>query len=90
MTMTFENDAVLFLTDARGVYIPRDFATSVVRECVTGVTDDQWKVLETGPDHEWYWETWDTVEQNAVIKDPVSKVNYTLYQDGDVWLIPQT
>ena len=42
--MTFENDAILLLSDARGQYIPRDFAREVKRECVTGVTEEDWAI----------------------------------------------
>ncbi len=79
----------LFLSDARGVYIPRDFAQSIKRECVTGISDDDYKILEAGPDHEWYWEAWEDVCNNAVVTDPQSGTVYTVYQDGDCWLIEQ-
>jgi hypothetical protein len=79
----------LFLSDARGVYIPRDFATSVKRDCVSGVSEEDWATLEAGPDNEWYWEAWTDVLDQAVLTDPVSGVKYTVYQDGDCWLIPE-
>jgi hypothetical protein len=85
--MTFENDAILLLSDARGQYIPRDFAREVKRECVTGVTEEDWAILEE-PDHEWYWEAWNDVEQNAVVTDPTSGIEYIVYQNGDCWLVP--
>jgi hypothetical protein len=76
----------LFLSDARGVYIPRDFAQSVVREHVTGVSDENYSVLEAGPDHEWYWEAWTEVCDSAVITATDGTV-YRLEQDGDCWLV---
>lgn len=79
----------LFLSDARGIYIPRDFAESIKRDCVAGVSDEDWTTLEAGPDHEWYWEAWDDVCDKAVITDPSNGTVYTVYQDGDCWLIPQ-
>ena len=81
-------DSELFLSDARGVYIPRDFAESVRRELVENVSDDEWQIMLSGPEHEWYWDAWNDVEQKAVIND--GNRRWTLYQDGDLWLIPIT
>lgn len=90
MTSTYRPEPLLWLSDARGVYIPRDFATSFSNRAkdVSGVTDEQWAILEAGPDHEWYWETWNEVEQSARIRDDQRNVTYGVYQNGDCWLIP--
>jgi len=80
--------AILFADSARGVFIPQHFAESVRRDCVTGVSADDWAILESGPDAEWHWETWETVESRAVITAPDTGIAYTLYQDGDLWLVP--
>lgn len=77
----------LFYDGNRGQYIPQHFAQDIKRECVEGVSDDQYEILEAGPEHEWYWETWDEVLNNALVVD-FDGVKYTLYQDGDVWLVP--
>lgn len=87
--MTRKPEPILFLSDARGVYIPRDFANEVKRECVANVSDDIWPVLEAGPDHEWYWDAWTIVESNAVVTDPATDIKYRVYQDGDCWLLPE-
>ena len=85
----FENDAILLLDSNRGIYIPRDFANEIKRECVDGVSDDDWRVLEAGPDHEWYWEAWNDVENNAIVTDPSNGIRYRIYQDGDCFLVPE-
>lgn len=82
-----EAERELFLSDTRGVYIPRDFAQCVHREQVIGVSPEDWEVLEAGPDHEWYWETWQSVCDNAVITSKESGTVYTLDQNGDLWII---
>ena len=82
-----EAHRILLLSDARGQYIPRDFAREVKRECVSGISADEWETLEAGPDHEWYWETWNDVERNAVITDSTTGIQYHIMQDGDCWLI---
>ena len=80
----------LWLNDARGVYIPRDFAKSFVDrdKNVSGVTAEEWTRLEAGPDEAWYWEVWDNVLDNAIVTDN-DGVKYRLYQEGDLWLIPE-
>jgi len=82
-------EMLLWLSDARGIYIPRDFATSFTdrSKSVSGVADDNWEILEAGPDHEHYWEAWDQVLTNATVVDNNGHT-YTLHQDGDLWLIP--
>jgi hypothetical protein len=86
-------DKLLWLNDARGVYIPRDFATSFVNRAknVTGVSDENWAILEAGPhDNEHYWDTWDDVLNNAVVvSEGATIVKYRLHQEGDLWLIPE-
>jgi hypothetical protein len=83
-------DMILWLDDARGVYILRDFATSFQNrnESVSGVSDEDWEILEAGPDHECYWDTWSDVEQNAQVIDE-NGVKYRLYMNGDLWLVPE-
>jgi hypothetical protein len=82
-------DTMLWLSDERGVYIPRDFANSFAdrAKSVSGVSDEDWAILEAGPDNELYWDCWSDVEQNARITDD-SGVVYFVHQDGDCWLIP--
>lgn len=82
-------NAILFADSNRGQYIPQHFAQAIKRECVEGVTADDWAILDAGPDHEWYWETFDSVESNALVRDPESGISYRLYQDGDLWLVPE-
>lgn len=85
---------ILFLDDHRGVYIPRDFAECIRRECVTyrlyqaeDVTADL-EILKRGPDGETYWDTWSDVLDHAIVTDDNGQ-QFTLYQDGALWLIPE-
>lgn len=82
------SNAELYASDNRGVYIPQFFAETVIRELVHGISDEQWNTLCAGPDHEWYWETWDEVTSNAEIDLPNGKKAY-LWQDGDLWIVPK-
>ena len=82
-------EPLLWLSDARGVFIPRDFANSFAARAtaVSGVSNKDWAVLEAGPDHESYWDVWTDVCDNARVTDE-NRVVYTVYQNGDCWLIP--
>ena len=81
-------EPMLYLSDARGVYIPRDFATDTRRDCISGVDDETLAILASGPDHELYWDAWTDVEDNATVADPQTGTKYYVYQNGDCWLVP--
>ena len=83
-------DLILWLSDARGIYIPRDFAHSFANRAnvVHGVDNETWEILEAGPDHELYWNAWEDVLNNAVVTDYKTLVAYNVCQDGDCWLVP--
>lgn len=83
-------DTLLWLDDHRGVYIPRDFANRFKDrdKNVSGVSADEWAILEAGPDHEQYWDVWADVEQNAIVTDD-NGAKFRLYQDGALWLVPE-
>ena len=82
-----EKDLQIYADDARGIYIPQYFATSVHREFVKGVEEEDWGILESGPDNEFYWEAWDSVLKNATLTDSNGD-EWTLYQDGALFLVP--
>jgi len=84
-------EPILFLSDARGVYIPRDFAQSWDAEerarRVANVTNEDWAILEAGPEHPEYWDAWQEVCDSAIVTDD-NGVRYHVNQDGDCWLVP--
>lgn len=90
--MSNKREPILLLTDARGVYLPKDFIEAIRPECLSEVSDEDKAVLLAGPEHEHYWEVWSDVCDDAVVTEapgtPVA-VKFTLYQDGDLWLIPE-
>lgn len=98
--MSNKPDMMLWLSDARGVYIPRDFAQSFADRVnsVAGVDDEQWAILELGPDYqdagnmtvynELYWDVWTEVCDSAIVTNNHG-VKFRIYQDGDCWLIPE-
>lgn len=80
----------LLISDHRGVYIPRDYAEmfdfdSTVTDGWAGVKEADLEILRAGPEHELYWDAWDSVLGRAKFTD--SKGNdWYLHQDGDLWL----
>jgi len=80
------DNAMLLLDSASGVYIPQRFAEEIDRDCVYGVSDYDFAILEAGPDNDQYWDSWADVLDRAQILD--GDTVYRLEQDGDVWLIP--
>jgi hypothetical protein len=76
----------LFLDDNRGIYIPRDFAQCVVRESVTGISAEDYAILED-PDHELYWDVWDDVLNGAELTDTADGSKWRLHQDGALFLV---
>ena len=70
-----------------GVYIPQIFAKTIDRSKVKHVTEEDWEILKSGPDHEEYWDTWDTVLRNAEIV--ADGVTYRLHHDMDLWALTE-
>jgi len=81
----------LFLAEDSGVYIPKMFAEAIKPECLSGVSEEDLKVLREfnlHQDSELYWNTWDYVLLNALITNPSTDIEYNLHHDGDLWLVP--
>ena len=73
---------VILLSDARGIYIPRDFVQSSNMK--------EWHIDErdadvcSDPENEWYWDSWESILNNAFFIDKDGN-KYRLWQDGDLW-----
>ena len=79
--------AILYASDRHGIYIPQYFAESIEPECLSGVSNEDLAILLVGPDHEFYWDAWADVCDNAVLMDS-NGVTYYIWQDGDLWFVP--
>jgi hypothetical protein len=79
----------LLIDSRHGVYIPQLFAEMVL----SGQLPVNFPTLRTylgdlgNPEHEGYWEAWDSVLSQAKIQ--ISGVTYYLYQDGDLFLVEE-
>jgi hypothetical protein len=86
--MNLEN-AILYADSSRGVYIPRFFATTIRKSCVEGIDLEDLQTLIGRPvSWEFYWGYWQSVLDNAIVTDPSTGQRFSLYQDGDLWLVP--
>ena len=78
------DNAHLLIPDDVGIYIPQLFA----RHFGQHITSDADRaILEAGPEHSEYWETWDDVLSSTYVID-AKGLRYYLHQDGDLWAIP--
>ena len=78
----------LLLSDARGIYIPRDFVDGFDLD-KWGLDPDSWEVQTClkGPSYENddYWEAWASILDKAEFKE--AGHTWRLNQDGDLWAI---
>lgn len=74
--------AELYADSNRGVYIPQFWAQSADLNQWCDYDQDQIAILQSGPDHESYWETWESVLDNVRTIG-----GGQLHQDGDLWVI---
>jgi hypothetical protein len=74
--------AIHLLSDARGIYLPRDAAETLDWTQFPAVRAEDLETLRLGPDAEFYWDAWEDVLDRAETKD-----GDVLHQDGDLWLI---
>lgn len=93
----------LLFDGASGQYIPKRFAKEIDRKAISGVKTEDLDYLAIGPGGclddddsltdgesvrgEYYWDTWQTVLDNAILTDTDGN-KYRLEQNDDVWLIP--
>jgi hypothetical protein len=80
--MSKVKQAQLFADSAMGVYIPQYFAETANRDGFKHVDQDQWSILESGPEHESYWYVWSEVLDNAE-----TICGGILHQDCDLWIV---
>ena len=71
----------LLLSDARGRYIPRDFVELYADEFGVSAED---RAILADPEHEYYWDTWSTIEQTHTATDAHGNPS-RLYHSGDLW-----
>ena len=85
------SNAILYADSAHGQYIPQYFAESVNRYTIACWSEwlSDLDALCRGPEKcEFYWDIWDGMLNSLVLHDSSNGQDYSLYQDGDLWLVP--
>lgn len=86
---TIPQGSLLAIDEVHGRYCPQRFVEKF-RPHITDAREEDLDVVESGPDSEWYWEAWMSIETSAtVILPSYDDTSYRIEQDGDVWLIPE-
>ena len=81
--LTKSNPFELLVDSHHGQYVPQVFAEIAKRDMFgETISAEDWSILEAGPEHEFYWDAWTSVLDQAETKDGVS-----LWQDGDLWAV---
>jgi len=80
-------NASLLISDAHGIYIPYYFATHFKWDVPPDLQED-FDILRSGTDNEEYWEAWENILDNFTPLDDEGR-KFILYQNGDVWAIPE-
>ena len=83
--MTPLPSVALLLSDARGIYIPRDFVTDFDLTMWEGISQKDAEIC-ADPEHEWYWDAWASILDTATFTDPDGR-KFILHQDGDLWAL---
>ena len=79
---------ILLIDGNQGIYIPQSFAQSGYQPDGGWDAEDR-RTLQEGPESEFYWEAWDSVLRDTVMVDETTGDRFTLYQDGDLWAVPE-
>ena len=75
----------LLLDGHRGIFIPQAFGQIITAD----IQEEDRSVLQDGPDHEHYWDVWEDVLNTCTWTD-ADGVTWSLYQDNDLWAVPDT
>ena len=84
-----DTDSQLILSDSHGVYIPKLWADELEDEEEADSYSVSWEdvlICQAGPDHELYWEAWESILQNAQWSERDGD-EWTLHQNGDLWAV---
>ena len=84
--------AKLYLDSNRGMYIPQHFFEETKPECINWhhLVDNKDEYIQdcSDVDADFHNDAWCDVLDNVTLTDPSNGIEYSLYQDGDLWLVP--
>ena len=88
-----DTDSKLLLSDSHGVYIPQIYCEQLTEDDAAdyGVEWSDVVCCQSGPDQEWYWESWQAILDAAEITEPATlkedESQWRLIQSGDLWQV---
>ena len=88
-----DTDSRLLLSDSHGVYIPQIYCEQLTEDDAAnmGVEWSDVVCCQSGPDQEWYWESWQAILDSAEIIEPATlkedESHWRLIQNGDLWQV---
>jgi hypothetical protein len=83
------HDYAMMVTDgARGQYAPADFTTNW-QASIFGVPKNVLEDVMSGPDNEYYWDSWASILDNAYVQRDIETHRWNIHQSGDIWLVRQ-
>jgi hypothetical protein len=74
----------LLVDGLRGIYVAQHFAKTIDRSLVTNVSEEDWRIMEAGPESEHYSDVWLLTQLHAVIDG--GSLHQT--EDGDLFWLP--
>lgn len=81
-----ETESICIVDGGFGIYVPQTFCRRY--EKTDNVTQEDWDICLSGPDHEFYWESWESI-LNCWGGEETDKSGNTfkifLFQDGDLY-----
>lgn len=81
-----DSGMILFADSSRGVTIPQHWLESINPDYWDTVTPWAREAISAGPENDDYWHAWEQVMESQHVKD-VHGNEWTLYMDGDLWLV---
>lgn len=91
--MKNQREPILLVDSHNGIYQPQILAEyikeqndDIAKQLFNSVKSDDLQCLLNGPDDEFYWESYESIEIDAECL--INGVVYTIYQNEDIWLAP--
>lgn len=88
-----DTDCRLLISDNQGIYIPQLYCQQLTEDDAAdyGVEWSDVVCCQSGPDQEWYWESWQAIIDTAEISEPATLKEeesvWRLHQSGDLWMV---
>lgn len=88
-----DTDCRLLISDNQGIYIPQIYCQQLTEDDAAeyGIEWSDVVCCQSGPEQEWYWESWQAILDSAEIIEPATLKEdesvWRLHQNGDLWMV---